>query len=799
MSNPIPDIFADLKLAFRRLAKAPGFAAVAVSALALGIGANTAIFSIINRVVLQPLPYVDPDRLVQIWEDYKGDGTGQNTVSGGVAHSWEEQSDLLEDIAASNRVRANLSFGSQPIRLNGLQVSSSYLRLLRINPSRGRDFLPEEGRAGKSDVVILTYAAWQSYFGGRVDVLGQTIQISNKPTTVIGILGPDARLTVGADFLAPFAYGTPGWSTAFTGHNLFVVGRLKPNATLSALKSEMAAITDRIRGNFPDFKRKWGVTVVPLHEQVTGALRPQLVFLFGVTACVLLIACFNVAGLLLARAISREREMALRLALGATGFSIARQVLLENVILSLAGGAFGSALASWGVAAFERWRPPEFAPGMPVTIDVSVLAFALVMSVLAGLASGLAPAWRLARSRFDQLRSGDRSSARGAHTGLRGALIVGQVAISLVLLAGAGLLLQSLIRLQAVPLGFQPNGVLAADLTLASDSFRDPIKRTSYLDQIVQAVRSVPGVDAVGVSTYLPLQTWDTEYVSLDGSTIPPIVASVNFVTDGYYPAMRIQLLKGRLLRTGDNKINAAPTMLVDADLAAKFFPNQDPIGRHLSFLGHGYEIVGVTGNVLMRGAGQQFNPEIYLPESRANGFDLSIVVRTTMPPLSLSKAVQTAIFSVAPDQSVSNMRSYEHIMEQQAFARRLMLGLTSLFAFIAVALAAIGLYGIMAFTVDSRMRELGIRTALGARRRGIFILVISSGLKLTMAGVVLGLIGSYFLTHFVAGFLFDAAATAPFTVAVVTLSLLGVAFAACFFPARRATKVDPMIALRAE
>jgi putative ABC transport system permease protein len=799
MSTSFPSIVADLKLAIRRLAKAPGFAAVAISALALGIGANTAIFSIINRVVLHPLPYADADRLVQIWEDYIGDGTGQNTVSGGVAHSWEEQSNLLEGIAATNGVNANLSVGSQPTRLNGLQVSSSYLHLLRTNPSLGRDFLPEEGRAGKSDVVILTYSAWQSYFGGRVDIVGQTIQLSKKPTTVIGILRADARLTVAADYLVPFAYGTPGWSTAFAGHNLFVVGRLKPSATLPALKSEMAVITDRIRSNFPDFKRKWGVTVVPLHEQVTGALRPQLVFLFGATVCVLLIACFNVAGLLLARAISREREMALRLALGATSFSIARQVLLENVILSLAGGASGSVLAYWGVAAFERWRPPEFAPGMPVYIDVSVLGFALGVSVLAGLTSGLAPAWRLARSRFDQLRTGDRSSAKGTHTGMRGALIVGQVAISLVLLAGAGLLLQSLIRLQAVPIGFQTNGVLAADLTLDSDSFRDPMKRTSYLEQIVQAVRTVPGVEAAGVATYIPLQTWDTEYVSLDGSTIPPVVASVNFVTDGYYSAMRIPLQKGRLLGTGDNEANSAPTILVDADLASKFFPNQDPIGRHVSFWGRSYEIVGVTDDVLIRGAGQQSNPEIYLPESRANGFDRSIVVRSTLPPLSLSKAVRAAILSVAPDQPVSNMRSYDQIMEQQAFTRRLMLGLTSLFAFVAVALAAIGLYGVMAFTVNSRMRELGIRTALGARRRGIFFLVISSGLKLTAAGVVLGLIGSYFLTHFVAGFLFNVAATAPSTVAVVTLSLLGIACAACFFPARRATKVDPMIALRAE
>lgn len=789
----------DLTLSIRRLIQDRGFATVAVLILALGIGATTATFSIVNRVVLQPLPYPNADCLVQIFEDYKGDGTGQNAVSGGVAHAWQEQSATLEGMATTRRINANLTGESKPERLDGLQVSSNYLHVLGLAPFRGRDFLADEGSAGQSDSAIVTYSTWQHYFGGRTDLVGQTIRLSNKPTTVVGILSPDARLSENVDFLTPFAYGKNGWSTAFAGHYLSVIGRLKPSATVAALKSEMAVITSRIRSDFPDFKRNWGVTVVPLHEQITGDIRPQLILLLGATACVLLIACSNVAGLLLARTIKRQREMALRLALGASSLSITRQVLIENIVLSLTGGAIGLMAALWCIDVFRQWRPPEFAPGVPVYVDWMALAFVLSVSIISGLISGFAPAWRLARSGFEHLKSGGRTSAEGTHSGARGILIVGQIALSLILLVGAGLLLKSLLRLQAVPVGFEPRGVLAADLTLDSDSFRDPAKRSSYLEQIVQSVKSVPGVESAGLSTYLPVQGWDTEFASADGSAAPPIIASVNFILDGYLSTMRIPIIKGRPLGPNDNRPNAAPAMLVDETLVSQLFPGLDPIGRRVSFFGRSYEVVGVTGNVRVRGAENDARPELYLPESSAVSFDRSLVVRTSLPPLSLSKAVQAAILGVAPEQPVSNIRTYEHIMEQQAFTRRLMLDMVGFFGLAAVALAAIGLYGVMAFSVNSRIRELGIRNALGASRSKIFMLVFSGGLRLTAAGVLLGLIGSYFLNHMMLHLLFGTNATDPYTLGYVTLLLLAVALVACFFPARRATKVDPMVALRAE
>jgi predicted permease len=789
----------DLRLSIRRLLQDGGFATVAVLILALGIGATTATFSIVNRVVLQPLPYPNADRLVQIFEDYKGDGTGQNAVSGGVAHAWQEQSAALEGMATTNRISANLTGEAKPERLDGLQVSTNYLHVLGLAPSRGRDFLADEGDAGRSDSAVLTYSAWRRYFGGRTDLVGQTVRLSNNPTTIVGILPPDARLTENVDFLTPFAYGRNGWSTAFAGHNLSVIGRLKAPVTVAALKSEMAVITSRIRSNFPDFKRNWGVTVAPLHEQVTGNIRSQLILLFGATACVLFIACLNVAGLLLARAIKRQREMALRLALGASSLSITRQVLIENVLLSLTGGFIGLLASVWCIDLFRQWRPPEFAPGVPVYVDWKALAFVLSVSILSGLVSGCVPAWRLARSGFDHLKSGGRASTEGTHSGARGILIVGQIALSLILLVGAGLLLKSLLRFQAVPLGFEPRGVLAADLTLDSDSFRDSAKRSSYLERIVQSVKSVPGVESAGLSTYLPVQGWDTEYASAEGSAAPPLIASVNFILDGYLSTMRIPIIKGRPLEAADNRPNAAPTLLVNETLVSQLFPGLDPIGRRISFFGRSYEVVGVTGNVRVRGAENDALPEIYLPESSAFGFDRSLVVRTTLPPLSLSKAVQAAILGAAPDQPVSNTRSYEHIMGQQAFTRRLMLDMVGFFGLAAVALAAIGLYGVMAFSVNSRVRELGIRNALGASRPKIFMLVFSGGLRLTAAGVFLGLFGAYFLNHLMLHLLFGANAIDPYLFGCVALLLFGVALVACFFPSRRATKVDPMVALRAE
>ncbi|MEO5961195.1 MAG: ABC transporter permease [Opitutaceae bacterium] len=815
-------MLADLRLAFRQFAKSPGFVATALLTLALGIGVCTAMFSIVNGILLQPLPYAEPAQLVMMWEDRRGDGSSPNNVAGGVAKIWQEQTTTVEGVAVLNSTSANLTDHGRPLRLNGLQVSSNYLRVLRLSPARGRDFLPDEGESGRSDVVILSHAAWQTHFGGNADVVGQTIQLGSTARTVVGILPPSLSATLGlpSDFLVPFAYGTPGWVRAWDDHNLRAIGRLKSSATVTQLREELVAIADRIRPNFPAFKQKWGVALVPLHEQAVGDIRPQLLLLWGATACVLLIACANVAGLLLARAVGREREMAVRLALGASRWSIVRQLLTENTLLALAGGTLGLLLAWWSIDAFVAWAPAGLA-AWPVGIDGLALAFALVLSACTGLIAGLAPAWRLARVPFDELKSGGRTSVAGAHTGVRGALIVGQIALSLILLVGAGLLLRSLMRMQTAPLGFEPARALAADLTLDPAAFRDPAQRISYLETILQRIAALPGVESAGLTTNLPLEGSLNNFVTATGQPdATRISASFNYIHGDYLQTLRIPLVQGRLFTEADNRANAPRVLVIGASLAAKLFPGENAVGQRARFFGQDFEIVGVAGDVRVYGVERENLPQIYLPEARAFPLDRRLVVRladSTRPaaasaegrkpgavgsaplPAAFAKTLEAAILSVAPNQPVSDVRTFDRILAQQAATRRLTLGLLGIFALVAVALAAVGLYGILAYSVDRRTREIGIRSALGASRQNIFLLVISGGLKLTLVGIAIGLVGGYFFTSFVSKFLYDTAVTDPLTLGGVTALLLAIALLACVLPARRAAKVDPMTALRAE
>lgn len=794
----------DVRQAWRRLMQNPGFTLVAVGSLGLGIGACTAMFSIVNHLLLQPLPYANPQRLVQLWEDPSGHGTARNTIAGGVLKGWQDQITTLEGIAAIHRTSGNLTGIDRPVRLRGLQVSPNYLRLLQLQPVLGRNFLPNEGETGKSAVVILGHATWENDFGGRADLIGQTITLDGRPTTVVGVLGSSARLTDPADFLQPFAYGTPGWNRPFAGHILEAIGRLKPQVTLAQVRQEMAAITERLHPEYPAWKRNWGVLVVPLHEEVTGPVRPQLLLLFGATACVLLIACANVAGLMLAQAVSRHREMAVRLSVGASRWAVARLLLVENLLLALLGGGLGVLLARWSVDAFQRLRPADLALGLPVGLDGRALAFAFAAAVLTGLAAGLAPAWRLARTRFDALKVGTRFTAAGAHAGLRGLLMIGQIALSLMLLLGAGLMFRTLARLQSAPLGFEPSGVLLADLTLDPNALREAAQRVPRLDRIVRQVESLPGVESAAIAANVPLQSAYTENVRAAGTTEPQVLVDVDFLTGPYLRAMRIPLLAGRRFGAGDNRPGAPRTMLICAHLARQLFGAANAVGRQVRLLGQDYEVVGVAGDVAWRGAEWGAFPAVYLPEARADEFGYrgsqsSLVVRTRLTPLALAKSVQASVLAAAPEQPVSNLRTYDRVLAQMAFARRLLFGLLTLFAVVALALAAIGLYGIIAFTVDQRTHELGIRSALGASRTNLLRLVLSAGLKLTAAGLVLGLIGAHFLTRFLAGFLFGVTPTDPLTLAGVTLLLAGIALAACWVPARRVAKIDPNIALRVE
>jgi predicted permease len=794
--------FQDLRFGVRMLRKNPGFTVVAVLTLALGIGSCTAIFSVVNGVLLRALPYEQPGQLVHLWEDPSGKGRDKNSVAGAQFADWKEQSATMESLSAIRRVNLNLTGEGRPERLGVHRVSAGYLQILRVSPAFGRGFLPDEDQPGKDKVVVLTHQLWQRHFGGATNVLGRAIRLGGESYSVIGILPPKPRLPLECDVLVPFVFGSEPWHRSRTDHRLRVIGRLKPGVTLDQASAEMNAITQRLKPQYPSWKQAWGVTITPMHEELTGAIRPQLWVLFGAVGFVLLIACANVAGLLLARMAARGKEMAVRAALGAGRGRVIRQLLTESVLLSLLGAALGSLLAVWGVRHFARLGAGNLPSVREIGIDSSALGFALLISLLTGVAFGLAPALHLARPNLsDALQQGSRTSQGRADSRLRGGLIVAEMALALMLLAGAGLLLNTLVRLQAVPAGFNPQGVLALDISL--DDFRHPAgePRADFLRQIVQRLESLPGVDAAGTATTLPMAGWTDSSVRAESRPDQDqfyISTDYDFVSGSFYRAMGMSLLRGRLFTVRDDSTQAPRVAIMNEALAGRVFAQADPLGQKIQFHGQSWEIVGVVGNVRHRGLDRDAREHIYLPQA-FSGLPCSLVVRTKVPPLALAESLRNEILKLDPDQPVSNVRTLEQIVSNAAGQRRLMLVLLGLFAAIAVVLAALGLYGIMAFSVSQRTREIGIRMALGAQRRDVLLQVMRQGLKLTILGLTVGLVGAFAFTRVLAHLLFEVTPGDPLTFAGVAVLLLAVALIACWLPARRATKVDAMTALRYE
>lgn len=787
------------RLAFRQYAKTPGFAAIVILTLALGIGATTTLFSLLYQIVLKPLPYEDAGQLVQLWEDSRGGGLSRNTIAGGVAHGWREQATSFEGIVVTTGLSANLTGVEHPSRLTGLRVSTNYLGIFRLRPQLGRDFAPDEGKAGREKVAILSYQAWQTHFAGDRNVVGTSILLGSEPVTVVGILPKEARLTGTVDFLVPFDYGTPGWSQAFAGHNLLAYARLKPGIGIDQARSEMKMIAERMHPQYPRFKKDWSAIVLPLHDEVLGPLSPQLALLFGATLCVLLIACSNVAGLLLARAVGRRNEAAVRLALGASRKSIVAQFLLENLVVALLGGFLGTLLSFWGVALFETLRPDAFAQGIPVHVDGPTLAFGLAASLLTGVLSGIVPAWRLSITDSDALKDGGRGTIGSSHARLRGILVVCQVSISLVLLTGAGLLLRSLERIQSAPLGFEPSGVLLADLSLPPELSKTPDGRVRYLDELVAKIRAIPGVDAVGALPFPPLNHGYTETAKPGDGSGEGQLCFINFGSGDFLRALGLRLREGRSFSAAENRTDAPPTIIVSRSLAEAFFPGKSALGQQILLLGRHYEIVGVTDDVLFLGVERGMRNMLVLPEAFSTTLNDSLIVRTSLSPLSLGKSVREAVLSVSSQQPVANFRTYEQVVARLSFSRRLMLTLLGAFSGLALLLSAVGLYGVIAFSVERRTQELGIRSALGASRNGLFLLVVRDGLKLAVAGVGLGVLGTVLLRHLIAGYLYEVSSTDPLTFALAALALLAAAFAACLVPASRAAGVSPAEALRKE
>ena len=798
----------DLRYGARQLRKHPGFSAVALLTLALGIGANTAIFSVVNSVLLKPLAYDNPGQLVGVWEAPQ---PGQrNSVSPGAFLDWKEQAEVFDSLSLVDETAKNLTGKGDPERLKGMAMSASGLEMLRLRPLLGRTFMPQEDQPGNNKVVVLAHGFWMRRFGGNPNVMDQTIQLNDETYTIIGVLGRRALLWEEAEFVIPFTL-PPSDRNQRSANWLKVMGRLKNGITIEQAQAAMDTLALRLKPLYPAHKQTWGVTLVPMRDQLTGNIKPTLLVLLGAVSFVLLIACGNVASLLLARASGRQKEMAIRAALGATRGRVIRQLLTENVLLSAWGGMLGVLLAYWGVRVISQLTAIQLPRVHEISVDVRALGFALFVSVASGLVMGLFPAVQASRLDLnDTFKEGARGSAGGAPGRVRGALIAAEVALSLMLLIGAGLLLNSFVRLSFVPPGINAEHGLAMRIDLPSQKYPDAERRAVFFEQVMERINGLPGVEYSGVTQTLPLAGYcpETMFTILgrapqDGTRY---TVGMDFSTAGYFQAVGIPLLKGRTFDQRD-KADAPGVVVVNETLAREYFPNEDPIGKRLHLLEPNtgrmdaeWEIVGIVGNVHQHGLTEPVKPCVYRPLSRSfiwHGGNL--IVRSANDPAALVKSVRQAVLDVDPSQPVANVQTLKEIVAMSVAQRRFLLCVVGGFAAAALLLAVIGLYGVMGYAVSQRTREIGVRMALGAQRRDVIGMVVGQGMRLVAVGVGLGLVGAFALSRMLQSFLYEIKPSDPLTFALIPLVLSAVALVACWIPARRASKVDPMIALRYE
>lgn len=805
----------DLRYGFRLLLKHPGFTLVAVITLALGIGANSAIFSVVNAVLLRPLPYRDSERLVMINHDYPQLQLRASVSAYGYRH-YRDRAGSFENLTAFSGRSFSLTGRGEPERLAAMAVTPSFLSTLGAAPAQGRDFLPEEDQPGQNQVVVLSHGLWQRRFGGDGALLGQTITLDGEVYTVVGIM--PAHFQFGREIGSNVDLWTPAVFTPeqlspdrLTWEFLQVIGRLKPDVSYREAQAELDLIADNLRGEYmPEADRSnWGLVLEPLQERLVGELRPALWMLLGAVGFVLLIACANVANLLLARAGARQKEIAIRKAIGASRWRILRQLLAESVLLSLLGGGVGLLFAFWGVgllAGFEQIHIPR---AHEIGLDGSVLVFTTVVSLLTGVLSGLAPGLQRSAVHLQEtLKEGGRTGSAGARQGLRSALVTFETALALVLLIGAGLLIKSFQRLQDVDPGFRAGNVLSMHLALPESKYREPQELDNFYKQLLEEVRGLPGVESAGAISTLPLSGFGSSgSFQIEGRVLPPGESSPHGArwraTPGYFETLRIPLLRGRFF-TDEDTAESPGVVIIDENLARKYWPGEDPLGKRLGFEGgldspRWREIVGIVGHVKHEALEGESRAQYYIPQSQSPQRHLFLVARSSGDPASLTGAVRGSIRKLDPDLPAALVRSMEQMVSDSLARRRFSTLLLGIFAFIALGLAAVGIYGLTSYSVSQRTHEVGIRMALGAGKGEILAMVVRQGMVFTVAGVVIGLAGALGLTRFLSGLLFGVQPTDPLTFLTVSLFLLAVALLACLIPARRATRLDPMAALRYE
>jgi putative ABC transport system permease protein len=809
MGQFIETAWRDVRLGVRTLVHSPIFTAVTVLSLALGIGANTAIFSVVNGLLLRPLSYPESERLVDVWHTpprQSFPGLDRFSVSPANYLDWKAQSGAFEQMAVYGFVGLSLSTSNDPLPLIGAPVSSDFFSVLRVNPILGRTFTADEDQPGRDQVVVISHALWQRAFGANPNIIGQSLTLNSRNFAVIGIMPAGFEFPREAELWVPLAWDDKDRQTRSI-HDYLVIARLKQNVSVQQAQTEMNTISSRLEQQYPEENKGWGAMVIPLRDDLVGDVRLALLVLFCAVGFVLLIACANVANLMLARGANRQKEMAVRMALGAGRARLVRQLLTESVLLAVTGGLLGLLLAIWGSRMLVRLGSlPNLGD---IGIDTWAFGFTLLVSFAAGIIIGIMPALQFTRTSVSEtLKQGSGrtgGSALKQHT--RKALVISEVALSLVLLIGAGLMIRSFLKLQNVDPGFDTSNALTMSVVLTWTRYPEPHQRLAFFDRAIEQIRAVPGVVSVGATTKIPLTGGgSTQPFTVEGRPAGAIaeqpMAQTRYVSPDYFQAIGIPLRQGRVF-TDQDRDKSVPVVIISEAMARRFWPGENPVGKRLTPSFHSEagarEIVGVVGDVKTSGLDVDASAMMYLPYKQAPLPFLSFVVRTSSNPESLIQPVSRAIYSIDKDQALTDVQTMDQVLTKSVSDRRFNMMLLLTFAGVALLLAAVGVYGVMNYTVTLRRRELGIRMALGAARMDVLRLVLGQGLTLTLIGVGIGLISAYALTRLMATLLYGVTATDYLTFASVSAVLIAVGLVASYVPARRATKVNPTIALRTE
>ena len=813
------NLISDFKHGLRMLLKNPAYTAVAIMVLALGIGANTAIFSVVNAVLLRPLPFRDPARLVQVWHvppPKSFPGMTEFAVSAANFIDWQKQNHVFDKMAILTGSALTLTSNDQPEELQGAAVSSDFFSTMQARPLLGRTFTDDEDHPGKNHVIVLSCGLWKTRFAANPDIVNRTVNFDGEPYTIAGVMGEKFDYPDFAQYWKPMGW-TDKERVVRGEHHYLVVARLKPDVTLLQAQAEMNTISSRLADQYPEDDKGWGAVIVPLREERVAQVRPSLLILLGAVAFVLLIACANVANLVLAKTLGRRKEIAVRLALGASPGRVIQQILAETILLSTAGAAFGLALAHFGIQLTVKFLAGNLPKSTEVTLDAGVLLFTLALAITTGFLAGILPAIRLTKTNVnDALKQGlgkTDSDSSGGRT--RSVLVVSEVALSLMLLVGAGLMIRSLWQLRAVDAGFDPHNILTMTMVVTGNKYSRPIDEIAFYDRVLSKVRALPGVTSAGLIDTLPIsQDGSHQPVAIEGrpaqamSEQPEI--DTRSISAGYLNTMHIPLRRGRDFSSADAPDRPA-TAIISESMAKRFWPNEDAIGKHLTMTfnpGKVREVIGIVGDIKLTGLDTaSSDATIYLPMSQTSvapyedwrPFSMQLAVRSTSQPANLTSAVTAAIHSIDSTQPVVDVMTMDDVIASSLSQRRFSMLLLAAFAILALLLAAVGIYSVLSFAVRRRVREIGIRVALGAEMKDILRLVVTEGMKPALLGLALGVAGALALGRVVASFIYGIAAYDPLTFAAVAMLLGAVALLASIIPAYRAARIEPTRALREE